>query len=171
MTLRTFLMLMPPALMLSCASAPAAAPADDAVQFSPPPGEPKGPAAVTLPRGAPPLGAASTTSAVASGSVPRAQVDAMLLKGPGWGLQQVQVEPVRAEGEALLGFRVLELTPQAASVLSPLQPDDIITHLNGIRLRRPEDLMDAWTLARDLQELRLDYTHQGQPQFLVWSVN
>lgn len=152
---------------------------EEQVMYSPPAeNEP-----VEIPPGGPVLEEYATPSSkvedseapsdVAEGSlqVQREDLDALLAKGPGWGLVHVKVAPVKDESGKLMAYEVSALTEEASVWLSPaLQVGDQITHLNGVRIQTPDDYMKAWNLSKSVTELRIDYVRAGTPSASSWIV-
>jgi type II secretory pathway component PulC len=165
---------------IGCASGSAAEGADSAEQRVA--GEPPAPGELSgqgLPEGPEVLlgaadkeGQAADAAAADSDSavVSRAELDALIKKGPSFPLSMVQVEPARTDGR-FTGFRVVEIHEFARPVLSrKLQKGDVITHLNGVRVRKPDDYLNAWKLLAEVSELRIDFLRDSQPQHAVWTV-
>lgn len=104
------------------------------------------------------------------GTISRAQLDTLLAQGPAWGLAQIDVYPVR-DGSALRGYAVRRFSQLATqTVANHLQVGDIITHLNGVKIERPEDYMKAWEQARTVEALRIDYLRGETAQYAAWDV-
>lgn len=104
------------------------------------------------------------------GTITRAQLDKLLAQGPAWGLAQIDVYPVR-NGSALRGYAVRRFSQLASqTVANHLQVGDVITHLNGVKIERPEDYMRAWEQARTVEALRIDYLRGDTAQYAAWDV-
>ena len=102
--------------------------------------------------------------------VTRTDLDALLDRGPAYALGQVRVKASKAGGK-FRGFEIVSLTPQAQSaVASQLQVGDVITHLNGVRLQKPGDYMDAWKGLKKVRAIRIDYLRKDQAQSARWNV-
>ncbi len=111
------------------------------------------------------------TSQPGSGQVTRADLVYLVERGPGWGLVHVKVRPVKSDSGSLIGYEVVELTESAAIWLTPgLSVGDQITHLNGVQIRTPDDYMEAWNLARDADEVRIDFIREGEANYSSWSI-
>lgn len=112
----------------------------------------------------------SASSAGDPKHVTRAQLNALMARGPAYVLSQVTVKPFK-ESNAFQGFEIKALSDRAKEVVSSsLQVGDVITHLNGVRLQKPKDYLNAWKLLHDVQEVRLDYVRAKQPSYWVWRV-
>ena len=106
----------------------------------------------------------------ASAEIGRAELDRLLSQGPGWGLAQVEVNPVRADG-SFLGFEIIRFSSAARAHISPpLEVGDVITHLNGVKLVRPDDYSQAWQMGRSLPSVRIDFLREGSPGHAIWVV-
>lgn len=157
-------------------------PTDDQVMYSPPEDAEQ---PIAIPRGAPvreeyarPVAevqgeppAEAQAGEVQGTEVTREVVESMVAMGPGWGLSHVQVKPVQGDDGALLGFEISAFSAPAAQLLSPpLRTGDRITHINGVKIRTPDDFMEAWNLSRTVSELRIDYVRDGVANYSSWSV-
>jgi hypothetical protein len=173
--------------MVGCASSKTSARGEQAssseVMYGPPADD--GP--ITVPQGAPlaegyavndqgrsavsPEASIEATSEPGTNQVTRVDLEQVLARGPGWGLVHVKVRPVKSEGGSLLGYEIYELTEGANLWMTPaIQIGDRITHLNGVKIKTPDDYMQAWNLARDVEELRIDYVRDGEANYSSWSV-
>lgn len=113
---------------------------------------------------------AEASSSGQEGTIERQTLEAILEQGPAWGLAQVQVEPAR-QGGRFAGFVIRSFSPAAAQAISPpLEVGDVITHINGVRIERPDDYMEAWKLARSVPALRVDYVRDEQQSYSTWRV-
>lgn len=103
-------------------------------------------------------------------AVTRGQLDTFIDKGPSFALTQVEVAPSRDDG-TFQGFQLVSMSPNAQeSVGEQLQLGDIITHINGVRLEKPDDYLDAWKLLGEVSSIRIDFIRDGQPQHALWRV-
>lgn len=103
--------------------------------------------------------------------ITRAALQQLIQKGPSFPLSMVEVEAARSQGK-FVGYRVLNMTPAAQEALQGrLMPGDIITHLNGVRVERPDDYLNAWKLLPDISALRIDFVRADAPTHVVWRVH
>lgn len=103
-------------------------------------------------------------------SLTRADLAQLVQRGPSFLLAMVQVEPAR-EAEQFVGFRVAQIHPQAQGRLAGhLAAGDVITHLNGVRIRQPDDYLRAWKLLPEATALRIDFLRANQPHHATWHV-
>lgn len=98
---------------------------------------------------------------VPEGSLGRAQVDAVLKKGPPWLLSRVEVEEVLRKG-AFVGWRVIHLP--AAWEGSGLRSGDVVTRVNGLGLEKPDDLFAVWSALAQAKELRVELERDGKTE-------
>lgn len=171
-------------VLAACASSGAKRAEDEKIQYSPPQGEeaarpevPAGPTAMVRPETAP---AADAEPAVEP-AVAQPAGDAMVVRredlkllqqrGPAFLLAQVQVQPVKDTGGKFAGYAITAFTPEAKERLTPaLREGDVITHFNGVRMKRPEDYMAAWKLLGTASEVRVDLVRDDQPSTVIWTV-
>jgi len=114
--------------------------------------------------------ASAQTEVSADASVTRAELKQFILKGPSFPLSVVEVEPAR-EGSQFVGYRVIAIAPVAQPTLQGhLSDGDIITHLNGVRIEKPDDYLNAWKLLADIATVRIDFVRDGAPNHSVWQV-
>lgn len=153
---------------------------DEQVMYSPPADEDQ---PTEIPRGAPVLDGYERPTSDAQPAPPegsdavgpeatvaRATLESLMAQGPAWGLSQIEVSPHR-DGDVFKGFAITKFGPIAAGTVSPpLAVGDVITHLNGVRLRKPDDYLEAWKLARTVPAIRVDYIRDGQPSYSSWQV-
>jgi hypothetical protein len=117
--------------------------------------------------------AASTdmpTEAVPAGSIPRSRVDKALDAGLGAFLQHVVLDdsPVMIDGK-FHGFRIDELKGAMFKDVD-LKPGDVVTHVNGFPIERPEQAMEAFSSLAVSSELRVDYDRDGKPRELRYPI-
>lgn len=102
--------------------------------------------------------------------VAKADVEAFRRKGPSYALTQVVVDPVHG-GSGFEGYKLLSATASVTSFLAPqLQVGDVITHLNGIKIERPDDYLQAWNRLADAEVLSIDFLRDGQKMAAQWQV-
>ena len=104
------------------------------------------------------------------GRVRQLDLAQLMGKGPAFVLQSVEVEPAREEGH-FVGYRIRSMTASAEEALAGrVEVGDVITHLNGVVQRKPEDLLEAWKLMAASQRLRIDFVRDGEERAAVWDV-
>ena len=107
---------------------------------------------------------------VRAGTISRDALRAQLALGIGRFLQQVRSEPVVAHGH-WQGWRIVSLFKGRDDVhVSVLQVGDIVTHVNGKSIERPEDFKTVWDGLNDAKELVLDIVRDGQSSRLRYSI-
>lgn len=90
--------------------------------------------------------------------------------GPAMVLQHVHTEPVHEDDE-FVGFEIVELSAKARHYVEPrLQVGDVITHVNLVRLEKPDDYMEAWETLDETGEVRIDMIRNGESADVIWSV-
>lgn len=91
-------------------------------------------------------------------------------QGPGWLLQQVELEPVHREG-AFRGYRIGGASDSALEAMTPeLAVGDVITEVNGVALERPNDYLEAWSRLPRVEQVKIEYVRDGQVEKAVWRV-
>ena len=102
--------------------------------------------------------------------VTRAELDKFLDRGPGYVLTVVAVEPVHS-GQGFAGYQIAEVTSEARAFITPqMRVGDVVTHVNGVRILRPEHLMEAWRSLDKVSAVRVDFTRKAEPMNAVWVV-
>ncbi len=137
---------------------------------------------VAMPKGAPMIDDEEATNASPAAEAPpsepvegeafvtRSQLDAFADRGTAYVLTLVTVEPVR-EGDSLKGWQIVDVTRGAREFMMPqLRVGDVVTHINGIEIRLPDDLQKAWRTLEGAQAVRVDFTRQNAPMNAVWVV-
>lgn len=105
-----------------------------------------------------------------STAVSRAELDAFLDKGPPYVLTIVTFEPVRRDG-AFQGFQIVEVTREAREFITPqMRVGDIVTHVNGVRILKPDDLTQAWRSLSKADSVRVDFLRKSDPMHALWVV-
>ncbi len=103
-------------------------------------------------------------------AVTRAQLDSFLDRGPSYVLTVVTVEPVHG-AQGFVGYQITDVTPGVRAFITPhLRVGDVITHVNGVRLMRPEDYMQAWRSLDKASAIRVDFTRKSEAMNVVWVV-
>ena len=140
--------------------------------------EPPADSRVAMPQGAPVVredpsetaSEPSEESAEGQAFVDRAELDAFVERGPSYVLTVVIVEPVHRNGQ-FQGYQITDVTRGAREFITPqLRVGDIVTHVNGIRLMRPEDYMQAWRSLEKVGTILVDFVRQNEPSTAVWVV-
>lgn len=108
--------------------------------------------------------------AQAQAVVSKAELKRFIDKGATFALQQVRVKPSRVDGE-FQGFELVKWTQAAKEAVSPqLGLGDVITHINGVRIERPDDYLTAWKLLDEIGTIRVDFIRKGEPRHATWRV-
>lgn len=102
------------------------------------------------------------------GTIARAELDAVLDQGLGRFLQRVTTEPHLEEGR-FVGHRLTELRSELFEGLD-LLPGDTLVRINGMRLERPEQALEAWNALRVASELMVDLLRDGERRQLRFAI-
>lgn len=90
--------------------------------------------------------------------------------GPSLVLEHVDTDPRHEDGR-FVGFRIVDVSERAHHYISPqLRVGDVITHINLVRLQRPDDYLEAWNTLEDVDEIRIDFLRDGEAGHALWSV-
>ncbi|QDG49756.1 hypothetical protein FIV42_03090 [Persicimonas caeni] len=109
-------------------------------------------------------------AAEAGAVVSRAELDRFIDKGPPFALTMVKVSPSRADGK-FQGFEITAMKRSAAEAVAPqLVPGDIVTHINGVRMEKPDDYLNAWKLLGEVSKVRIDFIRDGEAKHAIWRV-
>jgi hypothetical protein len=109
------------------------------------------------------------TSVVCS-PISKAALNAWTVRGPGFALQHVAVTTRRDESGAFVGYEIIRLSDTIADALPTLRQGDVIFGLQGKAIHTPEDLVAAWRLLRDADQVRVAIRRQGEPMELAIDV-
>jgi S1-C subfamily serine protease len=102
--------------------------------------------------------------------VTRAELNGFLDRGPSYILRIVTVEPKHGE-KGFEGFQITEVTPAARTFMTPhVRVGDVVTHVNGVRVLKPEDLMQAWRSLDRVSTIRVDFTRRSEAMHAAWIV-
>ena len=102
--------------------------------------------------------------------VTRGEVDGFMRRGPAYVLTVVTVEPVH-KSKGFQGYKVVAATSKAKDFMTPfLKTGDVITHVNGIRIERPDDLLQAWNTLADASLIRVDFFRNEEKMHAAWAV-
>ncbi len=132
-------------------------------EFAPPPRHPghHGDVSMDSPAPATPAG---------RDAVARQDLNRLLQYGPSVIFQHVDTDPYR-EGERFVGFRIIDLSDRAQEILSPrLRVGDVVTHVNLVKVERPEDYTEVWESLEDAEEIRVDFLRDGEAEQVIWRV-
>jgi hypothetical protein len=89
-----------------------------------------------------------------SGTIDRAQLIAVLDKGPGMFLRQFEIT-ARMEGNRFVGWQLVQLLdPQSPLRDVDVVPEDVLLAVNGKPITRPDQLQTVWDSLRTANELR-----------------
>ena len=114
--------------------------------------------------------ASPETSGDSEDGVTRDDVDRLRNFGPSVILEHVRLEPSH-DDDGFVGFEIVEMSPSAARYAEPdLVRGDVVTHVNLVRLEKPDDYMEAWETLEDAREIRIDFKRDGEDQSLSWPV-
>lgn len=103
-------------------------------------------------------------------TVTPAEIETFMEKGPPYALTVTRVEPHRING-AFAGFEIIAMHPSAKRFVDPeLAVGDVVTHINGVRMKKPDDYLAAWKLLDDVDAIRIKYTRDGEQREAVWRV-
>jgi S1-C subfamily serine protease len=106
----------------------------------------------------------------AADTVTSEELDSFLDRGPSYALTLVEVEPSRADG-AFQGFEIVSMAEPANRFVSPhLTKGDVITHINGVRLEKPDDYLAAWKQLDEVSTIRVDFIRDGASEHATWQV-
>lgn len=144
-------------------------PPENAPMPSMPAGPPVlGPDGKPLPRSAAATG--PTSQPGRTGTVSRHDLELLMKRGPAYVFQVVSLRPARDNGN-FKGYRIAYMAPEARDAITPaLAIGDVITHVNGVAMRSPDDYFQAWSMLRDVKQIRLDFTREDKAEHVVWSV-
>jgi type II secretory pathway component PulC len=101
-------------------------------------------------------------------SLRRKEVREVIDRGLGYVLSKVEIgaEPHRKDG-AFVGFVIEGFRDPDLFVGVDLIPGDVITHVNGQKIERPEQAMAAFESLGKAKELRVSLERKGAPRELV----
>jgi hypothetical protein len=89
-----------------------------------------------------------------NGTIDRAQLIAVLDKGPGMFLRQLEIT-ARMEGNRFVGWQLVQLLdPQSPLRDVDVVPEDVLLAVNGKPITRPDQLQTVWDSLRTANELR-----------------
>ncbi len=130
------------------------------------------PAAATVPAAGTPKEPVAVARAAdaPTNELRRSVVHEVVAKGLGYFLQRVSIDdhPVFLAGK-FHGFRIAALNGDGWRGID-LRPGDVVTHVNGFTIERPEQAMEAFKSLDVASELRVDYERDGLPRELRFSI-
>lgn len=106
----------------------------------------------------------------AGSSVTRQEIERFRDRGPAYVLTLMQFEPVHGDA-GFQGFKIVEARDNARQFMTPLmQMGDVITHINGVRIERPDDFLQAWKTLEDASVIRIDLVRDESPMNVTWAI-
>lgn len=107
---------------------------------------------------------------VLEGELPRAEVAAIVERGPQPFIASLRVAP-HLEGRRFVGFRIEGFAPDSPLINSrAIQPGDVVLAVNREPLERPEQFMRAWELVARKDTLEVDLLRAGQRLRYRWTL-
>lgn len=104
------------------------------------------------------------------GVIGRAEIRQLMDFGPAIVWEHVDTEPQHEDGR-FVGFMIVDLSTRAHDVLAPdLRVGDVVTHVNLVKLERPDHYMEVWAELPEASEIRIDFLRDGQQESAVWQV-
>jgi len=92
-----------------------------------------------------------------NGVIMRADLLPVLERGLGSFLKNVETEPTFHQG-TFVGFRIISIFPGDLDYASlDLRPGDVVTHVNGRSIERPEQAVAVWDQLRTADDLVVHY--------------
>lgn len=112
-----------------------------------------GASAVAPPAAEAPRPTAPPGVGVRTGTIERAKLVAVLDRGPGAFLREVEVAP-HMDGSRFVGWQLVQLLDRDGSLAGvDVKPGDILLAINGRPLARPEQLQAVWDSLRTAPKL------------------
>ena len=103
-------------------------------------------------------------------NVARSDVSKFMDHGPAFLLTQIEVKPVHGK-EGFEGYRLVSTRGGVRSFMEPqIQLGDVVTHVNGIRLERPDDYLQAWNSLAKTEWIRVDFKRDAEKKHALWAV-
>lgn len=104
------------------------------------------------------------------GVIRRGELQRFMEFGPSVVWEHVDTEPQHESGR-FQGFMIVDLSRGAHEVLSPeVRVGDVITHINLVRLERPDHYMEIWEELPRAEEIRIDFLRDGEAMNATWQV-
>ncbi len=111
------------------------------------------------------------TPPVTEGEIARTDLNQVLDGGLGRFLQGVGTEPHFDASRNFVGFRLTHLYPDDPRFQTlDLHPGDVVTHINGVQIERPEHAMQVWDALRVSSELVVHYQREGEARDLRFAI-
>jgi hypothetical protein len=105
-----------------------------------------------------------------TGVISRSDLVPVLEGGLGRFLQNVETEPMFHQG-TFVGFRIISFFPGDLDYASlDLRPGDIVTHVNGRSIERPEQAVAVWDALRTASNLVVLYRRGDQELALQFRI-
>ncbi len=102
--------------------------------------------------------------------VTRTQVSSFMRRGPAYLLTRIEVEPVHTDS-GFGGFKLVKASDGVSTFMQPqMQLGDVVTHINGIRVERPDDYLQAWNALAKTEWIRVDFKRGEEKLHAVWAV-
>ena len=102
------------------------------------------------------------------GQIRRADLSAILSRGPGGVLTLVETEPYRESGR-FVGFKIARFVEGAPKAVD-LREGDILLSVNGLKIASPDDYYRAFQELQVASELRFDVLRDGAPKTLAYPI-
>jgi S1-C subfamily serine protease len=114
--------------------------------------------------------AVAAQASLPANSIRRSQVHAVLSAGPGAFLQRVTLdEHAVFQGGKFHGFRLQKLDASFFDGVD-LKAGDVVTHINGFPIERPEEALEAFKSLEVSSELRVGYERDSVPRELRYTI-
>lgn len=118
-------------------------------------GEKKAPVAAA-PAAPPERPVAPPGKGLRSGTIERAKLVAVLDKGPGSVLRQVEIE-ARKDGDRFVGWQLVQVLDKGGILMDvDIVPGDVLLAINGKPVSRPDQLQAVWDSLRTANQLTAD---------------
>jgi type II secretory pathway component PulC len=103
--------------------------------------------------------------------VPRAQLDRVLQRGPGYLLADVPLEPVLDDKRQLLGWRIVTLWNDDPRVLRfGVRPGDVLVAAQGVRIVTPGDLLVVFDKLKRADAVEVEVQRGAQRRLFRWPI-
>jgi type II secretory pathway component PulC len=103
------------------------------------------------------------------GSLARADVVEVVDAGLGRFFQQARVEPSLEEGR-FVGFKIVELVPDAFWREADLRPGDVVTHVNGQFVEDPNQAYEVFESLRSAPTIEVRLLRDGKARTLRFPI-
>lgn len=113
-----------------------------------------------------PRAVAAVGKGLRTGTIARDKLVAVLDKGPGTFLQQLEIAPHMA-GERFVGWQLVQLIDRTGPLVDvDLVPGDVLLAINGKPLSRPDQLQTVWDSLRTANQVSAQLW-RGDKQFTL----